>query len=32
MLNYDRLLKVITAAVYLAALVVAYMDLFVWRP
>ena len=32
MLNPDRLLKALTAAVYIAALVVAYMDLFIWRP
>jgi hypothetical protein len=32
MLTPDRLLKVLTAAVYVAALVVMYMDLFIWRP
>ena len=32
MLTRDRLLTALTAAVYLAALVVMYMDLFIWRP
>jgi len=32
MLNNERVLKALTTAVYVAALVVAYMDLFVWRP
>lgn len=32
MLNSERVLKVATAVVYVAALVVAYMDLFIWRP
>lgn len=32
MLTSARLLKVITVAVYLSAVVVAYLDLFIWRP
>lgn len=32
MLKRDRLLTALTTAVYLAALVVAYLDLFIWRP
>lgn len=32
MITRDRLLTVLTTAVYLAALVVAYLDLFIWRP
>lgn len=32
MITRDRLLTALTTAVYVAALVVAYMDLFVWRP
>lgn len=32
MLTSKRIIKVINAAVYAAALVIIYMDLFVWRP
>jgi hypothetical protein len=32
MLTSERVLTALTAAVYVAALVAAYMDLFVWRP
>ena len=32
MITSDRIIKVINAAVYAAALIVIYMDLFVWRP
>lgn len=31
MLN-SRVFKVVTAVVYAAAIVVMYMDLFIWRP
>lgn len=32
MLNHDRILKIVTAIVYVAAIVVMYMDVYIWRP
>jgi hypothetical protein len=32
MITPNRILKIVTVLTYAAALVVAYMDLFIWRP
>ena len=32
MLNTDRLARAVTVAVYIAATVVVFLDLFYWRP
>jgi hypothetical protein len=31
-MNRDLLINILTCVVYVAALVVMYLDLFVWRP